>query len=161
MNNACYRFVTSNHDHAKMPAMLHANVISNPGVPRADSELWSDMSLFVRGSRVAVLLAASVIASTAFAQEKSRDLATFLGCHLTAKGQFRNYHDGSTRGVRVDIHGAPVGGAFKLVEDIVYSDGEKPHTVWRFSKVAAPFWIRTCFELPLNAMLVCWIAVAG
>jgi hypothetical protein len=144
MNNACYRFVASNHDYAKMPAMLHMNVISNPGVPRADSELWSNMSLFVRRSRIALLLAASVIASPAFAQEKSLDLASFFSGHLTATGQFRNYLDGSTRGVRVDIHGAPVGGAFKLVEDTVYSDGEEPHTVWRFSKGAAPFWIRTC-----------------
>ena len=70
-----------------------------------------------------------------FAQENSSDLATFLSGHLTASGQFRNYHDGSTRGVWVDIHGAPVGGAFKLVEDTVYSDGEKHHTVWRFLKV--------------------------
>lgn len=58
-------------------------------------------------SRYAVLLAAvSVIASPAFAQEKSRDLATFFSGHLTATGQFKNYHDGSTRGVRVDIYGA-------------------------------------------------------
>ena len=70
-----------------------------------------------------------------FAQEKSRDLATFFSGHLTATGQFQNFHDGSTRGVRVDIHGAPDGDAFKLVEDTTYSDGEKHHKVWRFSKV--------------------------
>ena len=93
------------------------------------------MSRFVRRSRFAVSLAASVIGSPAVGQEKSRDLATFFSSHLTATGQFQNYHDGSTRGVRVDIHGAPVGAAFKLVEDTVYSDGEK-HKVWRVSKVA-------------------------
>jgi hypothetical protein len=88
-------------------------------------------------SRYAVLLAAvSVVASPAFAKEKSRDLATFFSGHLTATGQFQNYHDGSTRGVRVDIHGARDGDAFKLVEDTAYSDGEKHHWVWRFSKVA-------------------------
>jgi hypothetical protein len=87
-------------------------------------------------SRYAVLLAAvSVVASPAFAQEKSRDLATFFSGHLTATGQFQNYHDGSTRGVRVDIHGAHDGDAFKLVEDTAYSDGEKHHWVWRFSRV--------------------------
>jgi len=118
-----------------MPAMPRTNVIGGPGVPRIDSELWSAMSHFVRCSRFAVLLAAFVTASPAFAQEKSRDLATFLSGHLTATGHFQNYHDGSTRGVRVDIHGAPVGNAFKLVEDTVYSDGEKQHRVWRFSKV--------------------------
>ena len=118
-----------------MSTIPRTNVIGGSGVPRIDSELWSAMSRFVRWSRFAVLLAAFVIASPAIAQEKSRDLATFLSGHLTATGQFKNYHDGSTRGVR-DIHGAPVGNAFKLVEDTVYSDGEKQHRVWRFSKVA-------------------------
>ncbi len=116
--------------------MLRMSVIGNPGVPRTGAELESAMSHFVRRSRIAALLVASVIASPAFAQEKSRGLAAFLSGHLTAVGQFQNYHDGSTRGVRVDIHGAPVGAAFKLVEDTVYSDGEKQHRVWRFSKVA-------------------------
>jgi len=119
-----------------MPAILRMNVIGNPGIPRTGAELESAMSHFVRRSRIAALLAAAVIASPAIAQEKSRGLAAFLSGHLTATGQFQNYHDGSTRGVRVDIHGAPVGDAFKLVEDTVYSDGEKQHRVWRFSKVA-------------------------
>lgn len=94
------------------------------------------MSCFVRCSRFAVLLAASVITSPALARDKSGDLATFLSGHLTAKGQFQNFHDGSNRGVRVDIHGTPHGNLFKLVEDTVYSDGEKQHRVWRFSKIA-------------------------
>ena len=112
------------------------NMIGNPGVHRIASVLWTAMSRFVRRSRFAVLLGASVIASPSFPLEKSRDLAIFFGGHLTAKGQFQNFHDGSTRGVRVDIHGAPDGDAFKLVEDTTYSDGEKHHKVWRFSKVA-------------------------
>ena len=37
--------------------------------------------------------------------------------------------------MRVDIYGARDGDAFKLVEDTAYSDGEKHHWVWRFSKV--------------------------
>ena len=94
------------------------------------------MPHFVRCCCFAVFLAASIIASPAFAQDKSDDLAAFLSGHLIAVGQFQNHHDGSTRGVRVDIHGAPIGGAFKLVEDTVYSDGEKQHRVWRFSKLA-------------------------
>jgi hypothetical protein len=137
MNNVFFRIIhrASNQDHAKGPAKLRMNVIGVRGIPRTDSELWSAMSPFDCRAWRAVLLAASAIASPAFAQEKSRDLATFLSGHLTASGQFQNYHDGSTRGVRVDIHGAPVGGAFKLIEDTVYSDGEKHHTVWRFSKI--------------------------
>jgi hypothetical protein len=119
-----------------MLAMPRRKMIIDPGIPRIVSELWFAMPHFVRCARFAVLLAAVVIVSPAFAEDKSGDLATFLSGHLTASGQFQNYHDGSTRGVRVDIHGAPVGGAFKLVEDTVYSDGEKQHRVWRFSKLS-------------------------
>jgi len=138
MNNVYYRFVrlASHQDRAKLPAMLRMNVTAGPGVPRIGSDLWSAVPTFVRRSRYAVLLAASVIASPAFTQEKTRDPATFLSGHLTATGQFQNYLDGSTRGVRVDIYGSPDGDAFKLVEDTAYSDGEKHHWVWRFSKVA-------------------------
>ena len=116
--------------------MLHMNAIGDRGIPRIDSEFWASMSHFVRRSHITVLFAAFVTTFPAFSQNKSRDLATFLSGHLTATGQFQNYHDGSTRGVRVDIHGEPVGDAFKLVEDTVYSDGEKQHRVWRFSEVA-------------------------
>ncbi|MCI4677393.1 DUF3833 domain-containing protein [Rhodoblastus acidophilus] len=93
------------------------------------------MSHFAHPSRFAVLLLVSLVASPAFAREKSSALKTFLSGHLTATGQFHNYLDGSTRGVRVNLHGAPYGAAFRLVEDSVYSDGEKQHRVWRFSKV--------------------------
>ncbi len=87
-------------------------------------------------ARLAVLLAASVVALPVSAREKSRDLETFFRGHLTATGKFRNYQDGSTRGVRVDIQGAPDGAAFKLIEDTAYSDGERHRWVWKFSKVA-------------------------
>jgi hypothetical protein len=137
MKNVYYRLVrlASNQDHAKMPAMLRMNVTGSSGVTRPGSESWSGVPTFIRRSRYAVLLAASVIASPAFAQEKSRDLATFFSGHLTATGQFQNYLESSTRGVRVDIYGSPDGDAFKLVEDTAYSDGEKHHWVWKFSKV--------------------------
>jgi hypothetical protein len=138
MNKVFYRIIhcASNQGHAKTPAKLGMNVIHDRGIPITHSELWSAMSPFDCRACYAVLLAASANASPAFTQEKSRDLATFLSGHLTASGQFRNYHDGSTRGVQVDIHGTRVGGAFKLVEDTVYSDGEKRHTIWRFLRSA-------------------------
>ena len=138
MNNVYYRFVhlASNQDHAKMPAMLRMNLTGSAGLTRTGSELWSAVPTFIRRSHYVVLLAASFFTSPAFAQDKSRDLANFLSGHLTATGQFQNYLDGSTRGVRVDIHGARDGNAFKLIEDTAYSDGEKHHWVWRFSKVA-------------------------
>src|SRR5438309_3633944 len=43
MNNIYYRFVhlASNKEYKTMPARLRMNVISNPGVDRADFELWS------------------------------------------------------------------------------------------------------------------------
>ena len=99
------------------------------------------MSHFAHPLRIAVVLVVSLIASPAFAQKKSSALATFLSGHLTAAGHFQNHHDGSTRGVRVDIHGASDGAAFKLVEDTVFSDGEKQHKVWRFSKVGEGLYV--------------------
>ncbi|QWG24875.1 carboxymuconolactone decarboxylase family protein [Bradyrhizobium sediminis] len=43
MNNIYYRFVhlASNKEYATMPARLRMNVIANPGVNKADFELWS------------------------------------------------------------------------------------------------------------------------
>jgi alkyl hydroperoxide reductase subunit D len=43
MNNVYYRAVhlASNNEYAKMPARLRMNVIANPGVEKADFELWS------------------------------------------------------------------------------------------------------------------------
>lgn len=43
MNNIYYRFVhlASNMEYATMPARLRMNVIANPGVDKADFELWS------------------------------------------------------------------------------------------------------------------------
>ncbi|WP_026608433.1 DUF3833 family protein [Methylocapsa acidiphila] len=104
---------------------------------KRDAVLWFAASRFFRRhSFTAAVLAASVGASPLSAQEKSRDLATFFSGHLTATGKFQNHLDGSARGVRVDIRGASEGNAFKLIEDTVYSDGQKQHRVWRFLKVA-------------------------
>jgi len=43
MNNIYYRFIhlASDPDYATMPARLRMNVIANPGVEKADFELWS------------------------------------------------------------------------------------------------------------------------
>src|SRR5688572_18661361 len=43
MNNVYYRFVhlAGNPEYGKMPARLRMNVIANPGVEKADFELWS------------------------------------------------------------------------------------------------------------------------
>jgi len=43
MNNIYYRFIhlASNKEYTTMPARLRMNVIANPGVDKADFELWS------------------------------------------------------------------------------------------------------------------------
>ncbi|MFS2316505.1 carboxymuconolactone decarboxylase family protein [Maricaulis sp. D1M11] len=43
MNNVYYRFVhlASNNEYSTMPARLRMNIIANPGVDKADFELWS------------------------------------------------------------------------------------------------------------------------
>jgi alkyl hydroperoxide reductase subunit D len=43
MNNIYYRFthLVSDADYATMPARLRMNALANPGVPKADFELWS------------------------------------------------------------------------------------------------------------------------
>ncbi len=43
MNNVYYRFVhlAKNKEYATMPAKLRMNIIGNPGVDKADFELWS------------------------------------------------------------------------------------------------------------------------
>ena len=43
MNNVYYRFVhlATNKEYATMPARLRMNAIANPGVDKADFELWS------------------------------------------------------------------------------------------------------------------------
>lgn len=43
MNNVYYRFVhlASSKDYQSMPAKLRMNVIANPGIEKADFELWS------------------------------------------------------------------------------------------------------------------------
>lgn len=43
MNNVYYRFLhlSKNKDYGTMPAKLRMNVIANPGVEKADFELWS------------------------------------------------------------------------------------------------------------------------
>jgi uncharacterized protein DUF3833 len=111
-------------------------VISNSSVPSCDSKSLTALSNIVRVTIFAAFLASSIMVSPTIAKENWRDLATFFGGHLTAKGQFQNFHDGSTRGVRVDMQGKSEGRAFRIIMDATYSDGEKEHKVWRFLKVA-------------------------
>jgi hypothetical protein len=82
------------------------------------------------------ILAASGVISSALARDGSPDLVAFFSGHLSAAGTFQNHFDGSTRGVRIDVHGVRSPRGFKLIEDTVYSDGEKHRSLWTLSKVA-------------------------
>ena len=72
MNNIYYRFVhlASNKEYAAMPARLRMNIIGNPGVDKADFELWSLAVSAINGcgacidSHEKVLQNAGVTAST-------------------------------------------------------------------------------------------------
>jgi hypothetical protein len=62
-------------------------------------------------------------------------LEEFFHGNLVAEGVFRNTRDGSTRGLKVRMRGDWDGRTLTLVEDFVYSDGEKDRKTWRFTKV--------------------------
>jgi lipoyl-dependent peroxiredoxin subunit D len=51
MNNVYYRFIheVSDKEYGQMPARLRMNVMANPGVPKADFELWSLIVSAVNG----------------------------------------------------------------------------------------------------------------
>jgi alkyl hydroperoxide reductase subunit D len=56
MNNVYYRFVhlASNKDYGSMPARLRMNAIANPGVEKADFELWSLAVSAINGCGVCI-----------------------------------------------------------------------------------------------------------
>jgi lipoyl-dependent peroxiredoxin subunit D len=51
MNNVYYRFTheVSDKEYSQLPARLRMNVMANPGVPKADFELWSLIVSAVNG----------------------------------------------------------------------------------------------------------------
>ena len=56
MNNIYYRFthLTSNKEYSTMPAKLRMNVLMNPGVDKADFELWSLVVSAINGCGMCV-----------------------------------------------------------------------------------------------------------
>lgn len=94
------------------------------------------MPTMVRAIFLASFLTVMSVASPAFADAGWRDLAVFLAGHLSGEGQLRNYYDGSTRGVRVDLYGRLDGRTFRLVTNLTYSDGETQRKIWRFRRVS-------------------------
>lgn len=62
------------------------------------------------------------------------DLGAFLSGKLVAEGKFSDYVAGSTRGMHVKITGETQGETLHLIEEMVYSDGEKRKYVWKFAQ---------------------------
>lgn len=94
------------------------------------------MSRFVRYSCLAGAFALSLHAAPSLAQDKAVELTTFFSGNLIATGTFSDYLGRSTRGLKVNIHGASDGNVLRLIEDATYSDGEKKRWAWNFSKIA-------------------------
>jgi hypothetical protein len=63
-------------------------------------------------------------------------LEDFFRGRLVAEGVFRNTRDNTNRGLKVRMQGSWDGTTLTLVEDFVFSDGEKDRKTWRFTKVA-------------------------
>jgi len=70
-------------------------------------------------------------------------LEEFFRGPLLAEGEFLNTRDNTRRGVKVKMHGSWDGKVLTLVEDFVYSDGEKDRKTWRFTKVAEGRYVGT------------------
>ena len=84
------------------------------------------------------LLALALFASPASAKEAPRKLVLedFFRGRFVANGTFNNTRDGSKRGLKVAMKGTWNGKALTLVEDFVYSDGERDKKTWVFTKIA-------------------------
>ncbi len=93
------------------------------------------MSTHALWSRLAVILAASVVAPTAMGEDRTDALVNFLSGRLVASGKVSEYLSRSTRNLKVDIVGSTEGGVLKVNEDAAYSDGEKRKYNWRFTKI--------------------------
>jgi hypothetical protein len=65
-------------------------------------------------------------------------LEDFFRGRLVAEGTFRSTIDGSVRGMKVEMRGRwdKRSQTLELVEDFVFSDGEKDRKTWRFTKIA-------------------------
>lgn len=88
------------------------------------------------------------------ARAESKDFATFFTGHLVATGNFKNFRDGSTRGIRTDIRGGPVGKGFRLTTNTTFSDGQKERKVWSFQKVATDRYVGRRADLIGTATVV-------
>ena len=82
-----------------------------------------------------LLTIAPVFLGSAMAADTKLVLEKFFVGNLSAKGEFTNIWTGNKRGLTVEMKGRWNGTALELVEDFVYSDGEKDKKTWIFTKL--------------------------
>lgn len=90
-------------------------------------------------------VAPSAMAAQPASTQASRKLVLeeFFRGPLLAEGEFLNTRDGTRRGVKVKMNGSWDGTTLTLVEDFVYSDGEKDRKTWRFTKTGEGRYVGT------------------
>ncbi|MDE7547492.1 carboxymuconolactone decarboxylase family protein [Acetobacter fabarum] len=90
MNNIYYRFVhMAGGEYAKMPAQLRMSVIGNPGVEKADFELWCLAVSIINGCDLCVTSHEKIVRDalgTAAVQTAARIAATVHAVAVTLQG---------------------------------------------------------------------------
>ncbi|MFM8701571.1 MAG: DUF3833 family protein [Hyphomicrobiales bacterium] len=82
-----------------------------------------------------LLTISPVFLGSAMAADTTLVLEKFFVGNLSAKGEFTNIWSGNKRGLTVEMKGRWNGSVLELVEDFVYSDGEKDKKTWIFTKL--------------------------
>ncbi len=80
-------------------------------------------------------------ASAAATPVEPDGIAKMLTGKFVGDGVFVDHSSGAKRGIKLDILGTLEGDKLTLVEDTAFSDGEKQHKVWVFTKASAGEWI--------------------
>ncbi len=93
------------------------------------------MSTLALWSRLTIVIATSIVAPAALAEDRTDALVEFLNGRLVASGKVSDYVSRSTRDLKVEIAGSTEGDVLKVDENAAYSDGEKRIYNWRFTKV--------------------------
>lgn len=88
-------------------------------------------------SAAVFLPVATLAPSAALASAGPMNLSTFFSGHLVATGDVKNYTDGKTRTVKVDIRGKPSGKLFEIRMNTLYSDGKREIKTWTFQSLGA------------------------
>ncbi len=111
------------------------------------------MNLFRRRFRTLLIAALALISAPALAAPAPKAttppgklvLEEFFRGPLTADGFFRSTVDGSVRGLKVTMRGTwdRRTQTLTLVEDFVFSDGEKDRKTWRFTRTGEGRYVGT------------------